>query len=256
MPRVDSLTASGPEPAGVGFALRADSDSVAPPSSRGRGGLAPLARDAIVLIVRIARWPSRREYCDVRTLAELRERRGLRVPADTGSRARDARRGGAVPLRPRPAHARDRLRSAEPVRGLPRGAVRARQPGLRPVARDEVPLVRPARRARLPDPRRPPRQERARDRRRRHSAQPDLSRRDRADGASGSRLGAAAAPPRGGRAIRARGASAPAPARRRPRARRRRAGRRARSGDLFLRRGRRGPDPSGRGSLVCRCGCW
>jgi hypothetical protein len=28
-----------------------------------------------VLIVRIARWPSRREYCDVRTLAELRERR-------------------------------------------------------------------------------------------------------------------------------------------------------------------------------------
>ena len=49
------------------------------------------------------------------------------MPPHAGPRARDARRGGGVPPRPRPPHAHDRLGAPEPVRGVPRGAVRARR---------------------------------------------------------------------------------------------------------------------------------
>ena len=84
------------------------------------------------------------------------------MPSDAGPRARLARRSRGVPARPGAADADGRLRAAEPVRGLPRGAVRAGQAGLRAVAADEVPLVRRARRARLRDARGPRRQEPAR----------------------------------------------------------------------------------------------
>ena len=88
------------------------------------------------------------------------------MPADARPRARLARRRRGVPARPGAADANGRLRAAEPLRGLPRGAVRAGQAWLRAVAADEVPVVRRARRARVRDARGPPRQEpagRARD---------------------------------------------------------------------------------------------
>ncbi len=71
-------------------------------------------------------------------------------------------------------------RAAEPVRRVPRGAVRARQAGVRAVAADEVPVVRAARRARLSRPRDPSRQEPARHRRDGTADRPDRPRRARA----------------------------------------------------------------------------
>ncbi len=129
------------------------------------------------------------------------------MPAHTRPRARDARRGGGFCPRPRAPHAHRRLRAAEPVRGVSRGAVRTRQPGLRSVAGDEVPLVRAARRARPPRPRDPPRQEPSRHGGDSGAPRPDLPGRARADEDRGRALGAALAAPRGGRPVRARRSS-------------------------------------------------
>src|SRR4051794_34643772 len=123
----------------------------------------------------------------------------LRVPADTGPRAPLTRRGGGVPARPRPPDANRRQRAAEPLRRLPRGAVRAGQTGVRSVAAHEVPVVRRARRSRLRDPDDSPGQEpadRARDGTRARPALPSRAREPRRRPAG--------APPRRGRAIRAR----------------------------------------------------
>ena len=101
-------------------------------------------------------------------LAELQQRRAFECRLTPDRALELARRGGGVPARPRPADANRRLRAAEPLRRLPRGAVRAGQARLRPVAAHEVPVVRRARRARPRDPGDPPGQEpagRARDRR-------------------------------------------------------------------------------------------
>ena len=85
------------------------------------------------------------------SLLELQRRRALRVPADSRPGARLARRRRGVPARSRAADPNRGLRAAEPLRRLPRGAVRAGQARLRPVAAHQVPVVRRARRARLRD---------------------------------------------------------------------------------------------------------
>src|SRR5438132_1542844 len=123
----------------------------------------------------------------------------LRVQADARPGARVARRGRGVLARPRPADADGRLGAAQPLRRLPRGAVRTREPGLRPVAADEVPLVRRARRARLRHPQHSPREESARDARGCAPARPALPRRARTAGGR-----SAARPSRGGGASEAR----------------------------------------------------
>src|SRR6266540_1870629 len=126
------------------------------------------------------------------------------MPPDAGPRARITGRGGGVPARPRVADAHGGLGAAEPVRGLPRGALRAGEPRLRPVAADEVPLVRRARCARLSGPRDPPGEKPAGHPRGRASDRPDLPRRDQAHGSGRPRVGAAAAAPRGGGPVGAR----------------------------------------------------
>ena len=133
---------------------------------------------------------------------------GVRVPAHAGPGTRVARRGGGVPARPRLADPHGRQRAAEPVRRLSRGAVRAVEPRVRPVAADEVPVVRRARRARLRDPVRAPREEPARLAGGRAPARPALPRRARA-----ARRRSATAAPRGGRAVGARRSAAGARAR-------------------------------------------
>ena len=72
----------------------------------------------------------------------------LRMSPDAGSRARDPRRGGRLSSATAASSRAPRLGPAEPVRSVPRGAVRARAPRLRPVAGHEVPVVRRARHAR------------------------------------------------------------------------------------------------------------
>src|SRR4051794_1639325 len=66
----------------------------------------------------------------------------LRMPSDAGPGARVARRCRGLSPRPRAPDADGGLGAAEPVRRLPRGAVRTVEAGLRPVAADEVPVVR------------------------------------------------------------------------------------------------------------------
>src|SRR4051812_44086264 len=118
----------------------------------------------------------------------------LRVPPDAGPGARFARRGRGVPHRPRAPDADRGLGVAEPVRRLPRGAVRTVEARLRPVAADEVPVVRRARRAWLSGSRGAPRQEPARHGRGRAPGRSPLPRRARA----ARRRRAAAIPGRGG----------------------------------------------------------
>ena len=114
------------------------------------------------------------------SLLELQRRRALRVPADSRPGARLARRRRVVPARPRAADPNGGLRAAEPLRRLPRGAVRAGQARLRPVAAHQVPVVRRARRARLRDARDPRGQEPVDLARDGATARPALPRRARA----------------------------------------------------------------------------
>src|ERR671935_506356 len=65
---------------------------------------------------------------------------GVRVPPDARPGARDAGRGVRVSPRPRDVDPHPRLLATQPLRGLPRGAVRARQARLRPMAANEVGL--------------------------------------------------------------------------------------------------------------------
>src|SRR5437762_17120 len=105
------------------------------------------------------------------------------VPPDPGSRPRIPRGSTCVPSGPRDAHAHARLRAAQPVRGLPRGAVRRRQPRVRLLAGHEVPVVLPARRtAGRPRATRAQREVDPLHRRDPRARGSDLSRRARADG--------------------------------------------------------------------------
>src|SRR5215471_17920508 len=129
------------------------------------------------------------------------------MPPDTGPRPRKRRRGRGVPPRSGPSHAHRRLRTAEPVRGVSRRAIRPRQPRLRPVAGDEVPVVRATRCAWASHPGDPPREEPPRHRGGGNPARPDLPGGARADGGGGCGLGETTAPPRGRRSVGARGPS-------------------------------------------------
>src|ERR1041385_6371689 len=125
------------------------------------------------------------------------------MPADARPGAPVARRGGGVSPGPWTPDANRRLRAAEPLRGLPRGAVCARQPWVRAVAADEVPVVRRARGAWVPGGGGAPREKHARDARGRAPARPYLPGRARAHGGRP----ALAAPRRGG-SVRAPGSAA------------------------------------------------
>src|SRR5712692_4729507 len=66
------------------------------------------------------------------------------MPVDTRSCPELDRRSGVFPGRARTPHPHARFRTAEPLRGLSRGAGASRRPRLRPVAPDEMDMVVPA----------------------------------------------------------------------------------------------------------------
>src|SRR5438132_6663156 len=127
----------------------------------------------------------------------------LPLSADARPRARDPRQGGGVSARAPDAHADDGLLAPEPVRGVPRGAVRTKQARLRPVAAHEVGLELRAcpasRRVRAEDP--PPAEDALRQRGGGAHSGSDPARRDLSSARSGSGLGARSRPPRGCRPL-------------------------------------------------------